>query len=139
MQLHYFYSAIQDTYIIQWWGLCTFFFYTLLKQLFCESVYFLVWHFLLQRYLNKIVFNQDFYYSFYVVLLIMFLFKSKGKTFDLMGTNYYFSLFCSEKNVCFSKTFSLWMSPESCCLWIGSPGCPKPSWNFAVMFIIVFK
>lgn len=69
----------------------------------------------------------------------MFLFKSKAKMFDLMGTNYYFSLFPCEKNVYFSKTFSLWMSPESCCQWIGSPGCPKSSWNFAVMFIILFR
>lgn len=30
-----------------------------------------------------------------------------------MGTNYYFSLFSSEKNVYFSKDFSLWMSPKS--------------------------
>lgn len=135
-----FYSAIQDTYIIQWWGLCTFLFYILFWNN-CSKRVFILWfeNFLLQRYLNKTIFNQDLIYSFYVVLLIMFLFKSKAKTFDLMRTNYYFSLFPSEKNVYFSKTFSLWMSPESCCQWFGSPGCPKSSWNVAVMFFIVLN
>lgn len=59
--------------------------------------------------------KEDFIYSFYVVFLIIFLFKSEAKKIDLMGTDYYFSLsFPVRKMYLFPK-----LSPSGCVLKVG--------------------